>query len=58
MKGFVPFAMCFFLLVQVWHSHYIYSRRYGLQTPYCVLLNSALLFVVLFYVIPSNSCLL
>ena len=52
MKGFLPFAVCFALLVHVWHSHYIYSRRYGLQTTYSIFLNSALLFVVLFYVYP------
>src|SRR5205807_2920860 len=52
MKGFAAFAICFALLVQVWYEHYIYSRRYGLQTFYTVLLNSVLLFVVLFYVYP------
>jgi uncharacterized membrane protein len=52
MKGFVAFALCFMALVQVWHQHYLYSRRYGLQTPYAVGLNSVLLFVVLFYVYP------
>jgi uncharacterized membrane protein len=52
MKDFVPFAMCFGLLAQLWHCHYVYARRYGLQTPYSVFLNSVLLFVVLFYVYP------
>jgi uncharacterized membrane protein len=52
MKGFVPFAVCFGLLAHVWHRHYIFSRRYGLQTAYSVFLNSVLLFVVLFYVYP------
>jgi uncharacterized membrane protein len=52
MKGFVAFAICFGTLVQVWHRHYIFSRRYGLQTGYAVFLNSTLLFVVLFYVYP------
>ena len=52
MKGFAPFAVCFFLLAHVWHRHYVYSRRYGLQTAYTVFLNSVLLFVVLFYVYP------
>ena len=52
MKGFVAFAVCFGLLAHLWHRHYIYSRRYGLQTPYTVFLNSVLLFVVLFYVYP------
>lgn len=52
MKGFVPFAVCFALLAHLWHRHYIFSRRYGLQTTYAVFLNSVLLFVVLFYVYP------
>jgi len=52
MKGFVAFAICFALLIQVWYEHYIYSRRYGLQTFYTVVLNSVLLFVVLFFVYP------
>lgn len=52
MKGFVAFAICFAILVQVWYEHYIFSRRYGLQTLYTVVLNSVLIFVVLFYVYP------
>lgn len=52
MKGFVAFAICFAILVQVWYQHYVFSRRYGLQTFYAVVLNSILLFVVLFYVYP------
>lgn len=52
MKGFFAFAICFTMLIQVWYYHYIYSRRYGLQTTYTVLLNAVLLFVVLFYVYP------
>jgi uncharacterized membrane protein len=52
MKGFVPFGICFAILVQVWFHHYIFSRRYGLQTRYAVVLNAALLFVVLLYVYP------
>src|ERR1051326_231168 len=52
MKGFAAFAICFTMLVQVWYHHYIYSRRYGLQTTYTVVLNAILLFVVLFYVYP------
>jgi uncharacterized membrane protein len=52
MKGFVAFAICFTMLVQVWYYHYIYARRYGLQTTYVIILNTALLFVVLFYVYP------
>src|SRR5215471_21538639 len=52
MKGFVAFAICFIILVQVWYYHYKFSRRYGLQTAYTVILNAALIFVVLFYVYP------
>ena len=52
MKGFVAFAICFGILVQVWYYHYKFSRRYGLQTAYTVVLNAALIFVVLFYVYP------
>jgi uncharacterized membrane protein len=52
MKGFFAFAICFTMLIQVWYYHYIYSRRYGLQTTYTIVLNAILLFVVLFYVYP------
>lgn len=52
MKGFVAFAICFTMLVQLWYYHYIYSRRYGLQTTYTIFLNAVLVFVVLFYVYP------
>ena len=52
MKGFFAFAICFAMLVQVWYYHYIYARRYGLQTTYVIVLNAVLLFVVLFYVYP------
>ena len=52
MKGFAAFAICFAVLVQVWYYHYIFSRRYGLQTTYTIILNAVLIFVVLFYVYP------
>lgn len=52
MKGFVAFAICFTILIQVWYEHYVFSRRYGLQTLYTVVLNSILIFVVLFFVYP------
>ncbi|MBZ5505531.1 MAG: DUF1211 domain-containing protein [Acidobacteriia bacterium] len=52
MKGFFAFAICFTILTQVWFFHYKFSRRYGLQTVYTIILNAALIFVVLFYVYP------
>lgn len=52
MQGFIAFAICFAMLIQVWHYHYVFFRRYGLQDGYVTLINSILLFVVLFYVYP------
>ena len=52
MRGFVPFAICFALLVNIWLEHYRFFRRYGLQTMTSVALNCLLLFFVLFYVYP------
>ena len=51
-RGFVPFAICFVTLLTLWYSHYVFFRRYGLHDQFTILLNSALLFVVLFYVYP------
>jgi uncharacterized membrane protein len=52
MRGFVPFAICFSQLVMIWRAHYVFSRRYGLEDTYTMVLNLVLLFVVLFYVYP------
>ncbi len=42
----------FALLILVWHEHFIYHRRYGLEDPLTRLLNFAALFLVLVYVYP------
>jgi uncharacterized membrane protein len=52
MSGFPAFACCFAVLVGIWYEHNLFFRRYGLQDGYTVLLNSVLLFVVMFYVYP------
>jgi hypothetical protein len=52
MRGFFTFAICFVLLMLIWYQQYIYFRRYGLQDTVTIVLNSALLFVVLFYIYP------
>jgi uncharacterized membrane protein len=52
LRGFLPFAVCFALLVQVWYIHYRFFRRYGMEDALTVTLNAVLLFVVLFYVYP------
>lgn len=52
MRGFLAFGICFAFLIWLWYSHYLYFRRYGLQDVYTIVVNSCLLFVVLFYVYP------
>jgi uncharacterized membrane protein len=51
-RGFVPFAVCFAQLIMIWRAHYIFSRRYGLEDSYTMVLTVVLLFLVLFYVYP------
>ena len=38
-RGFLPFACCFALLIWIWHEHNIFFRRYGLQDRLAVVLN-------------------
>jgi uncharacterized membrane protein len=52
MRGFFAFAICFALLMGTWYQQYIYFRRYGLQDTFTFVVNSVLLFVVLFYIYP------
>jgi uncharacterized membrane protein len=52
MRGFFTFAICFALLMNVWHEQYRYFRRYNLQDTTSTFLNCVLLFLVLFYVYP------
>ena len=50
--GFPPFAICFAFLIMVWYAHFRFFRRYNLHDFRTILINSALLFTVLFYVYP------
>jgi uncharacterized membrane protein len=52
MRGFVAFAISFFLLILVWFHQYKFFRKYGLQDNVTVWLNVLLLFLVLFFVYP------
>jgi uncharacterized membrane protein len=52
MRGFPAFALCFAVLIWIWHAHYTYFRRYGLHDDFTVWMNTFLLFLVLFYVYP------
>lgn len=52
MRGFAAFAMSFGLLIVIWHEHYKFFRRYGLHTVRIIVLNTILLFLIVFYVYP------
>lgn len=52
MKGFPAFAICFAILTWVWHVHHTFFRRYALTDEITIALNTALLFLVLFYTYP------
>ncbi len=52
LHGFIPFAISFAMLMQIWSAQFLWFRRYGLQDSLTVALNAVLLFVVLFYVYP------
>lgn len=52
MSGFPAFAVSFAILFQIWHSQFIFFRRYGLQDMFTIIVNAVLLFMVLFYVYP------
>lgn len=52
LEGFGAFALSFFALIMIWTVHNAFFRRYGLDDRVTVVLNSILLFVVLFYVYP------
>jgi uncharacterized membrane protein len=52
MRGFLPFAVCFFIFIDIWWEHHDFFRRYALQDRVVNILNTLLLFVVLFYVYP------
>lgn len=50
MWGFPGFAAAFGLVL--WHSHYIFFRRYALEDAFTTALNAALLFLIVFFVYP------
>jgi hypothetical protein len=52
LAGFLPFAISFAMLFQIWYAQFLWFRRYGLQDAVTATLNAVLLFVVLFYVYP------
>jgi uncharacterized membrane protein len=52
MRGFPAFAASFAVLFWIWHSQYLFFRRYGLHDRATTVLNALLLFVVLFFIYP------
>ena len=52
LAGFGGFAFSFALLLLIWHSHFIFFRRYGMEDGVTMALNAVLLFLVLFYIYP------
>ncbi|MFL6245757.1 MAG: TMEM175 family protein [Thermoanaerobaculia bacterium] len=54
MRGLPAFAICFAILTWVWHTHFTFFRRYALSDDLTIALNTALLFIVLFYIYPMK----
>ena len=52
LRGFLPFAICFWIFIDIWFEHHHFYKRYGLQDQTTMALNTFLLFVILFYVYP------
>jgi len=46
------FLVCSAVLMWIWHLHFQFHRRYGLEDWQTIWLNALLLFVVVFYVYP------
>src|ERR1043166_3201943 len=54
MGGFLPFALCFFIFIDIWFEHHDFYKRYAMHDRTTMILNTVLLFVVLFYVYRSE----
>lgn len=52
LRGFLPFALTFALISWIWYLHYSFFRQFGLEDRLTIVLNSILLFTVLFFVYP------
>jgi hypothetical protein len=53
-KSIPAFVLAVAQLIWIWHTHNVWSRRFGLDTTYTVFISSALLIVVLIYVYPMR----
>jgi len=52
MRGMLPFAFCFAIFIDIWFKHHNFFKRYALHDNVVLALNTALLFVMLYYVYP------
>ncbi|MCB0833638.1 MAG: DUF1211 domain-containing protein [Bacteroidetes bacterium] len=52
MSGFGAFLICFVFLIMLWYEHFLYFRRYGLNTMFIIIINMLFLFLILYYVYP------
>ena len=50
MRDFPAFAICFAILIRIWHDHYRFFRHYSLEDGPTIFLNSLLLFIVILFV--------
>lgn len=48
----IPATASFAVLVQIWHPHFTFFRRYGVADKKVIILNAILLFVVLYLAYP------
>ena len=53
-KSIPAFVMALAQLFWIWHTHNVWSRRFGLDTTYTVFISGVLLAVVLIYVYPMR----
>ncbi|GIW09254.1 MAG: hypothetical protein KatS3mg061_0311 [Dehalococcoidia bacterium] len=49
---FPAFVLSFSILLALWHAHYQFFRRFGMEDGFVFFINSIFLFVVLFYAYP------
>lgn len=52
LRDFVPFGVCVLLIGFIWHTHYTFFRRFGLEDRPTMLINALLLFVLVFFLYP------
>ena len=51
-KAIPGFSASFAIIVWIWHEHATWSRRYGLEDGWSIVLSCTLIFSVLIYIYP------